>query len=256
MQTPDTNKNKIAGLYPLTKFYMALVLAVICVMMPGLAAKVVGFLIINILAAASGVWKIFAKRVRNSVGVLFLILLLIQTFFYPKASDILFSFWIFSAKKEGLLFALTLGFTLLCVGGALIWFFAVTKEKDFVLTLEKKGMSPKAAYVVLSTLQMVPVMKKRSQVIMNAQRSRGVETEGSFIIRAKVFIPTIVPLVLSSIQGTEERALTLEARGFSIETRPTHLYDIEERAVDKTVSRAAFIVLLLGIAGRIVLWVI
>lgn len=256
MQASESKKNKIAALYPLTKFYIAVVMAVLALLLPGFVSKTGVFILINILAACSGVWGIFAKRVRNSVGILFIILLLIQLFFYPNESDILFTFWIFSAKKEGLFFALRLGFTLLCVGGALIWYFAVTTERDFVLTLEKKGLSSKASYVILSTLQMVPVMKKRSQVIMNAQRARGVETEGNFITRAKVFIPTLVPLVLSSIQGMEERALTLEARGFSIETKATHLYDIFETPLDRKVVLLMHAVLVIGIAGRIALWLI
>lgn len=256
MQVSELDKNKIAALYPLTKFYIAVVLAVLALLMPGFVLKIGVFILINILAACSGVWGIFAKRVRNSVGVLFLILLLIQLFFYPKESEILFTFWRFSAKTEGLYFALRLGFTLLCVGGALIWFFSVTTEKDFVLTLEKKGLSPKASYVILSTLQMVPVMKKRSQVIMNAQRARGVETEGNFVTRAKVFIPALVPLVLSSIQGMEERALTLEARGFSMETKATHLCDIVDTPMDKKVVLLMHALLVIGIAGRIALWLI
>lgn len=256
MQESESRKNKIEALYPLTKFYIAVVLAVLALLMPGFAWKAGVFVLINVLAACSGIFLIFAKRVRNSVGILFLILLLIQTLFYPRESEILFTFWVFSAKKEGLLFALRLGFTLLCVGGALIWFFAVTTERDFVLALEKKGLSPKAAYVILSTLQMVPVLKKRSQVIMNAQRARGVETEGNFIRRAKVFVPVLVPLVLSSIQGMEERALTLEARGFSMERKATHLYDIYETPGDRKVMLFMHIILLIGIGGRIVLWLI
>lgn len=256
MQASQLNQNKIAALYPLTKFYIAVVLAFLALILPGFLLKCGIFILINLLAAASGVWRLFARRVRNSVGMLFVILLLIQLFFYPRQSEILFTFWIFSAKEEGLFFALRLGFTLLSVGGALIWFFAVTLEKDFVLSLEKKGLSPKASYVILSTLQMVPVMKKRSQVIMNAQRARGVETEGSFLIRAKVFVPALVPLVLSSIQGMEERALTLEARGFSVKTKATHLYDIIKTPLDQKVMILMHAVLVIGIAGRIALWLI
>ena len=115
--------------------------------------------------------RAFIRKVRNSVGVLFVILLFIQTFFYPRG-EVIFSFWIFNAKLEGILFALKLGITLMGVGGSLIWFFSVTQEKDFVLALEKSGMSAKASYVVLSTLQMVPVLKKKSQTIMNAQKSK------------------------------------------------------------------------------------
>lgn len=80
---------------------------------------------------------------RNSVGVLFVILLFIQTFFYPRG-EVIFSFWIFNAKLEGILFALKLGITLMGVGGSLIWFFSVTQEKDFVLALEKSGIERKS----------------------------------------------------------------------------------------------------------------
>ena len=248
-------ENKIVALYPLTKFYLSIVLVVLDIIMPGILSKLVIFVIINIIAAMSGVWKIFIRRVKNSVGLLFLILLFIQTFFYPKG-EVIFSVWICNAKLEGLLFALKLGFTLMGAGGSLIWLFSVTQEKDFVLALEKSVMSAKASYVVLSTLQMVPVLKKKSQTIMNAQKARGVETEGNLFVRAKVFVPTIIPLVLSSIAGIEERALTLEARGFSSGIKPTHLYDIEKTESDKKVVILITIFGVLGIAGRVALWLI
>ena len=255
MENAAKGKNKIVELYPLTKFYLAIAAAIVAIVLPGILSKVICFLALNVLAIVSGVYPVFIRRVRNSVGILFLVLLVVQTFF-ALFETVLFSFWIFKAKLEGLLFALKLGFILASVGSALIWFFAVTTEKDFVLALEKKGLSPKASYVVLSTLQMVPVLKKRSQTIMNAQKARGVETEGNIWIRAKVFVPTIVPLVLSSIQGTEERALTLEARGFSVETPSTHLYDIEPKPMDRVMTIVITVVFLLIILGRVLLWVI
>ena len=233
MENAAKGKNKIVELYPLTKFYLAIAAAIVAIVLPGILSKVICFLALNVLAIVSGVYPVFIRRVRNSVGILFLVLLVVQ-----------------------ILFALKLGFILASVGSALIWFFAVTTEKDFVLALEKKGLSPKASYVVLSTLQMVPVLKKRSQTIMNAQKARGVETEGNIWIRAKVFVPTIVPLVLSSIQGTEERALTLEARGFSVETPSTHLYDIEPKPMDRVMTIVITVVFLLIILGRVLLWVI
>lgn len=249
------DKNNIVSLYPLTKLYLASVGVVIALIMPGILSKVICFVAANILAAISGIWSVFLKRVKNSVGILFLILIVIQTLFYP-GEHIIFSFWIFSLKMEGFLFALKLGFTLLCVGGFLIWFFAVTTEKDLVLALEKQGMSPKASYVVLSTLQMVPILKKKSQTIMNAQQARGVETEGNLLVRAKVFIPTLIPLVLSSIASTEERALTLEARGFSSTVKATHLYDIERTPEDKPATLIITLLLIVAVAGRIALWLI
>ena len=85
-------ENKIVGLYPLTKFYLAIVLVVLDIIMPGILSKLVVFVIINIIAALSDVWKSFIRKVRNSVGVLFVILLFIQTFFYPRG-EVIFSFY-------------------------------------------------------------------------------------------------------------------------------------------------------------------
>ena len=66
-------ENKIVGLYPLTKFYLAIVLVVLDIIMPGILSKLVVFVIINIIAALSDVWKSFIRKVRNSVGVLFVV---------------------------------------------------------------------------------------------------------------------------------------------------------------------------------------
>ena len=105
------------------------------------------------------------------------------------------------------------------------------------------------------TLQMIPEMQKQSKIIMDSQRSRGVETEGNIFIRAKALIPVFIPLVLSSIANTEERVITLESRGFSSETKRTRLYDIEKSKYDTPFTVVLLIYIILCIVWR-VLWVI
>ena len=56
-------ENKIVGLYPLTKFYLAIVLVVLDIIMPGILSKLVVFVIVNIIAALSDVWKSFIRKV-------------------------------------------------------------------------------------------------------------------------------------------------------------------------------------------------
>lgn len=102
MENATQTKNKIVELYPMTKFYLAIATAIIAVVLPGILSKVICFLTLNILAFVSGVYPVFIKRVRNSVGILFLVLLIVQTFFAP-GETVIFSFWIFKAKLEGLL---------------------------------------------------------------------------------------------------------------------------------------------------------
>jgi cobalt transport protein len=98
-------------------------------------------------------------------------------------------------------------------------------------------------------------MKKQADVIMDSQKARGIETEGNVFVRAKALIPIFIPLVLSSIANTEERAITLEARGFSVGEKRTILYDIKETKNDKIMKVILAIFIVLSIVWR-VLWAI
>ncbi len=117
-------------------------------------------------------------------------------------------------------------------------------------------MNYKAAYVFTSTLQMIDILSENSKTIMNAQKARGVETEGNMIVRAKAFFPSLVPLILGAVIGSEERVLTLEARGFSMQGEKTHLFNLEKSGAEKTAVAAAVVVTVIIIGGRIALWML
>src|SRR5699024_9305809 len=176
-----------------------------------------------------------------------ILIFLLQSFFYP-GETILWSGGIFSITEEGVQFSLFLTSRIISIGAAFICFFQITPAKEFVYSLEKLGFSPKATYVVLSTLYIIPEMRKLSHTIMDAQKSRGVEMEGNLMIRIKAFLPTLSPLILSSIASTEERAITLESRAFTVKGKKTSLYQLHKTKAD-TIVRIIFFVLTLGIIG-------
>ena len=117
-------------------------------------------------------------------------------------------------------------------------------------------MNYKAAYVFTSTLQMIDILSENSKTIMNAQKARGVETEGNMIVRAKAFFPSLVPLILGAVIGSEEWVLTLEARGFSMQGEKTHLFNLEKSGAEKMAVAAAVVVTVIIIGGRIALWML
>ena len=57
--------------------------------------------------------------------------------------------------------------------------------------------------------------------ITDAQRSRGMETEGNLLVRIKAFLPLISPVVMSALTATRERAIALEVRGFGVKGTKT-----------------------------------
>jgi energy-coupling factor transporter transmembrane protein EcfT len=102
-------------------------------------------------------------------------------------------------------------------------------------------------------MQIIPEMSKQAATIMDAQKTRGVETEGNVLVRAKAFLPSLGPLVLSSLSSTEERAITLEARAFSAPVKKTHMFELPKTQRDKAIECGLIFLLILLVAGRLLL---
>lgn len=241
-------------LYPLTKLYLALALIISAFIIPSHIYDYSMIIICGIIVSFENKLKIYSKRIFLSLFWLFTAIFIIQSLFIP-AGEVWLKFGFISVYKEGVMKAIGLTSKLTAIVSALTMLTLITPVKDFTLALEKKGLNPKAAFILMLTLQTIPEMKKRADVIMDSQKARGIETEGNVFVRAKALIPIFIPLVLSSIANTEERAITLEARGFSVGEKRTILYDIEETKNDKIMKVILAIFIVLSIVWR-VLWAI
>ena len=241
-------------LYPLTKLYLALALIISAFIIPSHIYDYSMIIICGIIVSFENKLKIYSKRIFLSLFWLFTAIFIIQSLFIP-AGEIWLKFGFISVYKEGVMKAIGLTSKLTAIVSALTMLTLITPVKDFTLALEKKGLNPKAAFILMLTLQTIPEMKKQADVIMDSQKARGIETEGNVFVRAKALIPIFIPLVLSSIANTEERAITLEARGFSVGEKRTILYDIKETKNDKIMKVILAIFIVLSIVWR-VLWAI
>ena len=247
-------KDFFKQLYPLTKLFLSLTLILSAFIVPSYIYGYSMIIICGIIVSLENKLKIYCKRIFFSLFWLFTAIFIIQSIFLPSG-EVWMKFGFISIYKEGVMKAVNLTSKLTAVVSALTMLTLITPVKTFTLALEKKGLNPKAAFILMLTLQMIPEMKKQANVIMDSQKARGVETEGNVFVRAKALIPVFIPLVLSSIANTEERAIMLEARGFSIGEKRTILYDIEETKNDKIMKIMLAIFIVLCIVWRVV-WVI
>ena len=247
-------KDFFKKLYPLTKLYLALALIISAFIIPSHIYDYSMIIICGIIVSFENKLKIYSKRIFLSLFWLFTAIFIIQSLFIP-AGEVWLKFGFISVYKEGVMKAIGLTSKLTAIVSALTMLTLITPVNDFTLALEKKGLNPKAAFILMLTLQTIPEMKKQADVIMDSQKARGIETEGNVFVRAKALIPIFIPLVLSSIANTEERAITLEARGFSVGEKRTILYDIEETKNDKVMKIILAIFIVLNIVWR-VLWTI
>ena len=240
----------VNNLYPTTKFIGVIVIILSAFIVPGWKYSYSIFFVCALIALISGKLKGYLLITVNSLGILIFFMFLIQAVLIPSG-EILYKIGFINVYKDGFYQALNLSSKLVAFTSAFILFFRVTTVKDFILSLENMGLHPKVTYVIMSTLQMIPEMKKEAGVISDAQKTRGVETEGNIFVRAKAFVPVLIPLVLSSIAKTEERAITLESRAFSSGAKKTRLYNIKKTKNDTIAIIILVVFLILCIGWRV-----
>lgn len=250
----EKRKNRMMALNPITKLYLMILLAIVSVLFDWKWA--VGTVAVTIVfAKAAGKLSEFLRMWLKTIVLVSAFVFCMQALFLP-GTDIWWRFWIFSVKGEGVRRAISLCSRILGAGTAIVLGIRLIDVDDLVISLEHRGVSPAATYVIRSTVNIIPQMNKKMIAIMDAQRSRGVETESNLWVRAKAFFPTVGPLILNSIVSTEERAITLEARAFSAKVPKTRLRQVADGLADRRLRTVFVCLLVLAAAGRVVLWIV
>ena len=178
---------------------------------------------------------------------------LIHGLFNHENATLLFAAGPLKFYQEGMLYALRISLNVLNMLLAFAVFVLTTRPVELVEDLERIGFSPKIGYVVSSVFQIVPQMSGTMNTIMDAQRSRGLETEGSLLTRAKSFLPLISPVVMSSLINTRERAIALEIRGFEAGQKKTYLREDKMKNSDRIWCVILLLLIIAAIVIRILL---
>lgn len=179
---------------------------------------------------------------------LMLVLVIGQGFFNRRGETTLFSIGSFDFALEGLLFAAAVGGrTVVLVTATMVLLFT-THPGKLLSALSANGMPPKMAYVISSTLQMLPTFQQRAQSILLAQRSRGLKSGGGPIRRFRGLLTLIGPLVLGVFVDVDERSTAMEARAFGSTAKRTSL-DVLPDPVPERVAR--WVLLLVALAALV-----
>ncbi len=214
---------------------------------------IIGVLLFTLLLLLTGkVFKYILPVITLSM-LLIVSIIIVQGFFHPDRATLLFEIGSFPIYKEGFAFALLLTLRIInmvCAFGVLI---LTTKPDNLVESLIHKGMSPKVGYILLSVLQIIPQMMAMTGKITDAQRARGMETEGKLLSRIKSFIPLLGPVVLNSLNDTRERSIALEIRGFNAKGNKTFLNETLHYKYGLSLKILLICILIAAIVWRVVL---
>ena len=135
--------------------------------------------------------------------------------FTRAGTTVLFVIGPFDATLEGVDFAAQTVVRLVAISLSIGLFVLTTAPRALVFDLERRGVSPRFAFVAVATIEAAPSLIERAGVISESQRARGLDTEGSIRARLRGLLPLIGPVILSSLTEVEERSLALESRAFS-----------------------------------------
>jgi energy-coupling factor transport system permease protein len=174
-------------------------------------------------------------------------LLVMHGLFFPEGRTVLVQWGPARVTSEGLAFAVERAALLGAVVLALLVFSFSVSVPDLVAALSARGVRGRFAFVLASTLTLLPAITSRVEGIRQAQESRGLVIRRGLLHRAAAFRLQAIPLVLSLIEDAGTRAAALESRGFSNPGPRTSYRDVP----DSRLQGVLRIVLLMTVAVAI-----
>ena len=232
---------------PLTKVLALALILLSAFLLP--AVVLVGLVVIIIAALRSADLLRPTLRAMRIPALLLLSILVVNSLFFPGATDKLLTVGPLSISREGLTFGLVSAGRVLVTFLGSVAFLFTTLADDMLETLIARGASHRISFVVLSAVQMVPRMQERAGSILEAQQSRGLSLEGSPVRRIRALVPLIGPVLLGSLVDVRERTFALEARGFGARPGRTAYRVVADPPIDRWLR----LLVVLGCLGVVVI---
>lgn len=165
---------------------------------------------INLLSTLKRVW------------LFLLIIFLMNSFFYSKDNP-LFSFWIISASKDGIIQGAKIVLNVILI---LFWvnILLSTTSPIMLMNAIRFYLTPlswikipidELTLIISVAIQFIPILFEEAENIKKAQIARGAEFESKNLFKkAMAVVPLAVPIFISAFKRADELSQALEARGY------------------------------------------
>lgn len=158
----------------------------------------------------------------SSCSLFFLTVFLMNAFFTPS-DDPLFSFWILSLSAEGAKEGIAMIYRLVfaMAAGSLYTSSSTSLESAEAVRVIFHPLCylgipvDHLAQVFAIAIQFVPVLSEESRRIIRVQKARGVEEKN----RIRLYAGIVIPVFISAFRKADELAMSMEARGYSVDQR-------------------------------------
>jgi len=160
-------------------------------------------------------FKIPFKSVKPFIAISLLVFFS-HILFASGENYIIKPFFGISLKWEGLFS----GLMIICRLAALILLLPVLTETsgpyEIARALSGFGINYRAAFIITTAFNLIPVFREEGRAIMDAQKLRGGRhfENGHFFARLKSYPALVVPLVLGAMRKAQSASLSMDSRAF------------------------------------------
>ncbi|MET1088292.1 MAG: energy-coupling factor transporter transmembrane component T [Arthrobacter sp.] len=180
------------------------------------------------LSAWGGTWRRLLPAAVVILVPVWASLFVLHGLFFPEGATVLAEWGPARVTSEGLSFALQRAAQLSAAVLALLVFSFSVSIPDLVAALSTKGMHGRFAFVLASTLTLLPAITSRLERIRHAQEARGLVIRRGLLHQGSAFRRQAVPLVSALVEDAATRAAALEARGFGNAGARTSFRDVPD----------------------------
>jgi energy-coupling factor transport system permease protein len=110
---------------------------------------------------------------------------------------------------DGMLHGLSLAGRLLALESVALAIFMTTHPSDLFAALARLHVPYVANLMVATTLQLIPILQREFEIVLSAQRARGMRATGF-----RAVLPTFVPVFAGAFERVQRLTIGLESRGF------------------------------------------
>ncbi|MBI9091534.1 MAG: energy-coupling factor transporter transmembrane protein EcfT [Desulfobacterium sp.] len=201
---------------PFTKFTVAATFIALAFLLPGPVAPLVIFLGLVVPMAALGkVFNDLCLFLLKGMAPFLFFLFVIYGFLIPVPQGKEILVLSIAINGEGLLTAWGIGTRVLVMMSVLATLLMTTQPSRLMDDLAHNGLHPYLCYMILAALTLIPRLRQRAASILDAQRSRGLETQGNLWVRIRALFPLLIPLLYATLADAEMRAAALDVRAFN-----------------------------------------
>ncbi len=200
-----------------------------------------------ILYGASGKTLPNLKRIRVVLMMIGLFSLVIWSFAKPGATPVLGPI-----SWEGIIYGVAMAIKIDTMIIAGMIFLSSTKMEEIPVGWVRLKIPYRVAFAFSTALRLVPTIVGTSYIITQAQESRGLDLQsGNLLVRAKKYIPLLIPVFVSVIRGTNVFAMALESKGFGYSDKRSNYLETGYNKADIILLTVLVLLLALSIYLKI-----